>query len=282
MWWRTRLSHAEAIRAAMPGRGLSRALAHRLRARCARRLARRPATGADRRCLRRDWLDRTRRRARGGGGRRRHIATAGHRGRARRWPTGRPGLAARSRPDSRRVDGPAVLEVDGWRLGLAICKDTGVPRTCVGHRVARDRRLRRRDVRNRPRTRGDRTSERVASPSSTTSGWRSRASPGRRVAGTPTRPALRDLVGGRVARLAGRRDARRDRARHARGLTPGPIHRSNQACVARIAASAACRLTGTCPSPGNTSSSVSQPAAASAPNSCSACPTACTGRARRR
>jgi predicted amidohydrolase len=24
-------------------------------------------------------------------------------------------------------DGPAVLEVDGWRLGVAICKDTGVP-----------------------------------------------------------------------------------------------------------------------------------------------------------
>lgn len=24
--------------------------------------------------------------------------------------------------------GPVVLEVDGWRLGLAICKDTGVPR----------------------------------------------------------------------------------------------------------------------------------------------------------
>jgi len=24
-------------------------------------------------------------------------------------------------------DAPAVLEVDGWRLGLAICKDTGVP-----------------------------------------------------------------------------------------------------------------------------------------------------------
>jgi predicted amidohydrolase len=24
--------------------------------------------------------------------------------------------------------GPAILEVDGWRLGLAICKDTGVPR----------------------------------------------------------------------------------------------------------------------------------------------------------
>ncbi len=24
-------------------------------------------------------------------------------------------------------DSPAVLEVDGWRLGLAICKDTGVP-----------------------------------------------------------------------------------------------------------------------------------------------------------
>ena len=23
---------------------------------------------------------------------------------------------------------PAVLEVDGWRLGLAVCKDTGVPR----------------------------------------------------------------------------------------------------------------------------------------------------------
>jgi predicted amidohydrolase len=23
-------------------------------------------------------------------------------------------------------DGPALLEVDGWRLGLAICKDTGV------------------------------------------------------------------------------------------------------------------------------------------------------------
>ncbi len=23
--------------------------------------------------------------------------------------------------------GPAVLEVDGWRLGLAICKDTGIP-----------------------------------------------------------------------------------------------------------------------------------------------------------
>jgi len=26
---------------------------------------------------------------------------------------------------------PAVLEVDGWRLGLAICKDTGVPRHAV-------------------------------------------------------------------------------------------------------------------------------------------------------
>jgi predicted amidohydrolase len=30
---------------------------------------------------------------------------------------------------------PAVVEVDGWRLGLAICKDTGVPehaaRTCA-------------------------------------------------------------------------------------------------------------------------------------------------------
>jgi predicted amidohydrolase len=25
-------------------------------------------------------------------------------------------------------DKPAVLEVDGWRLGLAICKDTGIPR----------------------------------------------------------------------------------------------------------------------------------------------------------
>ncbi|BCB78789.1 carbon-nitrogen hydrolase family protein [Phytohabitans flavus] len=25
-------------------------------------------------------------------------------------------------------DKPAVIEVDGWRLGLAICKDTGVPR----------------------------------------------------------------------------------------------------------------------------------------------------------
>jgi predicted amidohydrolase len=24
-------------------------------------------------------------------------------------------------------DAPAVIEVDGWRLGLAICKDTGVP-----------------------------------------------------------------------------------------------------------------------------------------------------------
>ena len=24
-------------------------------------------------------------------------------------------------------EAPAVLEVDGWRLGLAICKDTGVP-----------------------------------------------------------------------------------------------------------------------------------------------------------
>jgi predicted amidohydrolase len=24
--------------------------------------------------------------------------------------------------------GPAVLEVDGWRLGLAICRDTGIPR----------------------------------------------------------------------------------------------------------------------------------------------------------
>lgn len=24
-------------------------------------------------------------------------------------------------------DGPAILEVDGWRLGLAICRDTGVP-----------------------------------------------------------------------------------------------------------------------------------------------------------
>lgn len=25
-------------------------------------------------------------------------------------------------------DGPAVYEVDGWRLGLAVCRDTGVPR----------------------------------------------------------------------------------------------------------------------------------------------------------
>lgn len=28
----------------------------------------------------------------------------------------------------RAGDEPAVLEVDGWRFGLAVCKDTGVPR----------------------------------------------------------------------------------------------------------------------------------------------------------
>ncbi len=29
-------------------------------------------------------------------------------------------------------DGPTVLEVDGWRLGLGICKDTGAARHTVG------------------------------------------------------------------------------------------------------------------------------------------------------
>src|SRR6266702_8390542 len=39
---------------------------------------------------------------------------------------------------------PAVLDVDGWRLGLAICKDTGVPQHAFDT-AALDRRLRRRD-----------------------------------------------------------------------------------------------------------------------------------------
>ena len=49
--------------------------------------------------------------------------------------------------------GPAVLEVDGWRLGLAICRDTGIARARVGHRGARDRRLPRRH--RQARGRGD-------------------------------------------------------------------------------------------------------------------------------
>jgi hypothetical protein len=48
---------------------------------------------------------------------------------------------------------PAVLEVDGWRLGLAICKDTGIPRH-VEHLDPprrRDRPSRTRARRHRPR-----------------------------------------------------------------------------------------------------------------------------------
>jgi predicted amidohydrolase len=37
-------------------------------------------------------------------------------------------LEARFRPGP----GPEVLEVDGWRLGLAICRDTGVPEHAAG------------------------------------------------------------------------------------------------------------------------------------------------------
>jgi len=46
---------------------------------------------------------------------------------------------------------PAVLDVDGWRIGLAICRDTGHPAARVGHRRPGYRRLRRRhpDVRGR-------------------------------------------------------------------------------------------------------------------------------------
>ena len=36
---------------------------------------------------------------------------------------------------------PAKLTVDGWRLGLAVCKDTGVARRPGGHRRAGYRRL---------------------------------------------------------------------------------------------------------------------------------------------
>ena len=43
-------------------------------------------------------------------------------------PTARCGWAATSPGGSSRALAPAVLEVDGWRLGLAICRDTGVPR----------------------------------------------------------------------------------------------------------------------------------------------------------
>lgn len=41
--------------------------------------------------------------------------------------------AERFKPGSR----PAALKVDGWRLGLAICKDTGVPNTLRTRRHAR-------------------------------------------------------------------------------------------------------------------------------------------------
>jgi hypothetical protein len=41
-------------------------------------------------------------------------------------------------------DGPVAFELDGWRIGLGICKDTGVEQHILGHRRPRHRPLRRR------------------------------------------------------------------------------------------------------------------------------------------
>ncbi|MCF7553047.1 carbon-nitrogen hydrolase family protein [Pseudonocardia sp. WMMC193] len=37
-------------------------------------------------------------------------------------------LGAEETAHHRAGDAPAVVEVDGWRLGLAVCRDTGIPR----------------------------------------------------------------------------------------------------------------------------------------------------------
>lgn len=51
-----------------------------------------------------------------------YVATSGARPLYRKmW------LGEAERPHFAAGDNPAVLDVDGWRLGLAICKDTGVP-----------------------------------------------------------------------------------------------------------------------------------------------------------
>ncbi|MEM9614061.1 MAG: carbon-nitrogen hydrolase family protein [Actinomycetota bacterium] len=51
-----------------------------------------------------------------------YVATSGARPLYRKmW------LGEAEEPHFTAGDSPAVLEVDGWRLGLAICKDTGVP-----------------------------------------------------------------------------------------------------------------------------------------------------------
>ena len=83
---------------------------------------------------------------------------------------------------------PAVLQVDGWRLGLAICKDTGVPAHAsetaalgIDAYVAGSW--------SRRRTPLSWTSAPAAPPVITTSGLRSPASPARRAVATTRLPA---------------------------------------------------------------------------------------------
>ena len=184
------LTHAAAIRAAsarvvvFPELSLT---GYELDAPTDRR--RRPSIGADRCRLCRDWLARARRRTGGGRGR-----PATHRpawpstAAGRPWPTGRPGWAAPRPTDSHRATGPPSSRSTGggwvWRSARTPAsrntprtpRRSGSTPTSPGPA-------------NPPRTRRGRTSERVASPPITTSGWRSRALPVRRAAGTPTRPA---------------------------------------------------------------------------------------------
>ena len=132
----------------------------------------------------------------------------------------------------------AVVEIGGWRLGLAVCKDTGVP----GH--ADDTAALGIDayVAGVLETADDAAvvEARALRVAAAHAVWVVIASFAGSKGGGYDRAAgeIGHLASGRVGRGEGRRDARRDRARHARGLTPGPIHRSNQAWVARIASSA--------------------------------------------
>jgi hypothetical protein len=87
-------------------------------------------------------------------------------------------------------DTPGVLEVDGWRLGLAICKDTAISqhaRDTAGLGI--DAYLA--ELWNPLRRPRSRMSARGASPATTACGWRWQASPARPAGASPRPPAVR-------------------------------------------------------------------------------------------
>ena len=131
-------------------------------------------------------------------------------------------------------DKPAVLDVDGWRLGLAVCKDVSVPQHqadtaaqgidayVAGTVMSADERALQ-DEPGQP-DRGQ--------PGDVGRGRELRGDDGRRlfrVCGL-----LRPLVAGRERGRPGRRGARRDRVRPARLSTPAPVTIDNPAATLRV------------------------------------------------